>query len=94
MKEAAFGRRPEGGVGVKGLTQVTGYGELVRCEQEKAKGLSVYDRGPCKLAEETTFFTTKLTETEDCRVVMMRRPCIECKCNKGPVEVFWKFRDV
>ena len=43
---------------------------------------------------EISFFITKRTETEDCRAVKMRRPCIECKCNKGPVEVFWKFRDV
>lgn len=83
---------------MKGLTQVTGYGELVRCEQEKAKGSKSYDSGPCKLAEETTFFTTKLTETEDCRVVMARKQCFECSCNKGPVkvyfEVYWKPREL
>ncbi len=79
---------------MEGLTQVTGYGELILCEQEKPKGSKSYDSGPCKLATEISFFITKRTETEDCRAVKMRRPCIECKCNKGPVEVFWKFRDV
>lgn len=75
---------------MNGLRQVTGYGELILCEQEKPIGSSVYDSGPCKLTTEISFFTTKLTAKEDCRVVMMRKPCIECFCNKGPVEVYWK----
>lgn len=74
------------------LQQVLGYGELVLCEQEKTNGSNAYDSGPCELAEKIGFFITKLTDTEDCRVVKMRRPCIECLCNKGPVEVYWKPR--
>lgn len=79
---------------MEGLSQVTGYGELILCNQNKPEGSELYDTGPCKLIKETTFFTTKLTRTESCHVIMMRKQCIDCQCNKGPVEVFWKFRDV
>lgn len=79
---------------MEGLRQVTGYGELVLCSQAKPKGSAPYDSGPCKLAEVITFFITNLTETEDCRVVMARKQCFECSCNKGPVEVYWKPREL
>ncbi|NSW93047.1 MAG: hypothetical protein HPY74_20805 [Firmicutes bacterium] len=77
---------------MEGLSQVWGYGELIKCEQEKPKGANAYDSGPCKLTDEISFFIIKLTETEDCRVVKMRKQCLECSCNKGPVEVYWKPR--
>lgn len=92
----AFGRRPswKGGVELEGLTEITGYGELIKCEQEKPIGSKAYESGPCLLAKEISFFITNLSVTEDCRVVKARRSCIECKCNKGPVEVYWKPRIV
>lgn len=79
---------------MEGLTRVTGYGDFIMCEQKKRKGSNIFDGGPCKLAEVITFFITNLTETEDCRVVMMRKKCIGCPCNKGPVEVYWKPREL
>lgn len=74
------------------LSQVLGYGELILCEQEKPKGSNWYDRGPCEIAQEKDFFATKMTETEDCHVIKMESRCIECPCNKGPVDVYWKPR--
>ena len=81
----------EGGGSLEGLNTVYGYGELILCEQEKQVE-KWYDSAPCEIAKEKDFFTISMTKSKDCRVVKMRKKCIECKYNKGPVEVFWKLK--
>lgn len=72
------------------MTQLTGYGLVLKCVQRVPSGEDPFYFEGCFLVRKNRLFQLPDEENNISTIIKANSRCNDCHCNQGPVNIFWE----